>query len=212
MQISRREARKHERRACILEVARQSFFENGYAATTMSEIAARLGGSKGTLWSYFPSKEALFTAVIEEATAEFRRSLNEVLELHEDVPSTVDRLCLHFITKLTSPLALRLYRLIHGEGIRFPELGRIFYERGPRNVKALIASYLEQCMDEGTIRKVDTLVAAQHLLGLCMLGSHQRLMFNVIDAANPEEVKAEAKAAADAFVRAYGTRQIRPSD
>lgn len=212
MEMSKRETRKCERRACILEVARESFFENGYAATTMSEIAANLGGSKGTLWSYFPSKEELFTAVIDEATTEFRRTLSEVLELHEDVHSTLDRLSLHFVTRLTSPVAIRLHRLIHGEGGRFPELGRIFYERGPKNVKALIASYLEQCMDEGSIRRADAIFAANHFLGLCMTGSHQKLLLNVIDEADPEDLKAEAAAAADSFLRAYGTEKTRPSD
>jgi hypothetical protein len=51
---SRREARRLSRREAILEVAERSFLEQGYAATTMSAIAAELGGSKGTLWSYLP--------------------------------------------------------------------------------------------------------------------------------------------------------------
>src|SRR3546814_3412867 len=69
--------RKTQRRASILEVARRSFFEKGYAATTMSGIAATLGGSKSTLWRYFSSKEELFAAVLDDATAEFKRELGE---------------------------------------------------------------------------------------------------------------------------------------
>jgi TetR/AcrR family transcriptional regulator, mexJK operon transcriptional repressor len=211
MKISKREARKCERRAWMLEVARQSFYENGYAATTMSEIAAKLGGSKGTLWSYFPSKEALFTAVIDDATTEFMRQLSEVLELHEDVRSTLERLCLHFVTKVTAPMSIGLHRLVNGEGGRFPELGRIFYERGPKNVKALIGEYFEQCMEDGSMRRADPLLAANHLLGLCMMGTHQKLLLNVIDEPAVEELKAEAAAAVDAFVRAYGTENLAAS-
>ena len=39
--------------------------ELGYERTSMSEIAARLGGSKATLYSYFPSKEELFFGVVQ---------------------------------------------------------------------------------------------------------------------------------------------------
>src|SRR3546814_14236049 len=78
MKINRREERKTQRRASILEVARRSFFEKGYAATTMSGIAATLGGSKSTLWRYFSSKEELFAAVLDDATAEFKRELGEL--------------------------------------------------------------------------------------------------------------------------------------
>ena len=54
------------RRQAILAVAREVFMEDGYAAASMSAIAARVGGSKGTLYNYFPSKEDLFTAVIQD--------------------------------------------------------------------------------------------------------------------------------------------------
>jgi TetR/AcrR family transcriptional repressor of mexJK operon len=54
--------RRDKRREAILDVARSVFSEEGYAATSMSSIAARLGGSKGTLYNYFKSKEELFGA------------------------------------------------------------------------------------------------------------------------------------------------------
>ncbi len=55
---SRREARRHSRRETILDVAAQWFLEHGYDGTTMSAIATALGGSKGTLWNYFPGSVA----------------------------------------------------------------------------------------------------------------------------------------------------------
>gem|GEM_PF-6945919 len=46
-----------ERRAAIVQLALRSFLAHGYEATTMSAIAKDMGGSKGTLWSYFSSEE-----------------------------------------------------------------------------------------------------------------------------------------------------------
>src|SRR3546814_10314431 len=62
------------RRKAFVDAAREGFFANGYAGTTMSSIASTVGGSKTTLWSYFPSKEALFEAVVrsEEHTSELQ--------------------------------------------------------------------------------------------------------------------------------------------
>ena len=48
---------RDQRREAILQVAREVFFEYGYSAASMSTIAARLGGSKGTLYNYFKNKE-----------------------------------------------------------------------------------------------------------------------------------------------------------
>src|SRR3546814_3893827 len=84
-----------------------------------------------TLWRYFSSKEELFAAVLDDATAEFKRELGELLLSHQGVRNTLMRLCLHFIEKLVDPRSIRLHRLIHGEGGRFPEIGLIFYERAP---------------------------------------------------------------------------------
>src|SRR5580698_7433873 len=56
--------RSDAKRRAILDVASEVFVAQGYAATSMSEIAARLGGSKGTLYNYFRSKEELFSAFI----------------------------------------------------------------------------------------------------------------------------------------------------
>ena len=62
---SKREGRRDERRDGILDVARECFLAEGYAATSMSTIAARLGGSKGTHYNYFKSKEELFEAMMQ---------------------------------------------------------------------------------------------------------------------------------------------------
>ena len=58
-----------QRRKAFIDAAREAFFANGYAGTTMSSIASKVGGSKTTLWSYFPSKEELFEAVVDDIVA-----------------------------------------------------------------------------------------------------------------------------------------------
>src|ERR1700757_3925825 len=57
---------RDQRREAILNVAREVFFKEGYAAASMSSIAARLGGSEGTLHNFFKSKEELFEAHVND--------------------------------------------------------------------------------------------------------------------------------------------------
>src|SRR5580698_823343 len=59
-------SRSDARRRAILDVASEVFVAQGYAATSMSEIAAKVGGSKGTLYNYFRSKEELFAAFMQD--------------------------------------------------------------------------------------------------------------------------------------------------
>ena len=200
---TRREARREERRQIILEVAERTFRELGYAATTMSAIAAELGGSKGTLWSYFASKEALFDAVLDRATTAFREELALDLDPAAPIADNVRRFCERFVKKLTEPVSISLHRLIIGEAGRFPEMGRIFYDRAPRRTHLLIVTYLQRAMDDGTLRRDDPLCAAQYLTALCAGRSHQQLLSVVIDAVSSETVREEAAMAAAMFLRAY---------
>jgi AcrR family transcriptional regulator len=200
---TRREARREARRETILDVAAQYFLEHGYAGTTMSGIAATLGGSKGTLWSYFPSKELLFAAVIDRVTEAFRAQLSLILNPHDEIGTALRRFCREFIRKVTSPEAIALHRLVVGEANRFPEMGRIFYERAPRQTQQLLATFLADAMERGQIRRLDPLVAARQLTAMCMLGSHQQRLMGVVEEVPAEAIDAEVDGAMQTFMRAY---------
>jgi len=201
--LSRREARREERRGAILDVAARYFGEHGYAATTMSGIAAALGGSKGTLWSYYASKELLFDDVIERATSEFRAQLSLALNPEEGVAAALGKFCSRYLDRLTRPQGISLYRLVIGEAGRFPEIGRIFYERGPLGVYRLLADFIAQAMARGELRQADAFDAAQYLTSLCLARSHVRLLTGVTPVLTPVEAETDARSAVDLFLRAY---------
>ena len=200
---TRREARRLNRHEAILDVAAQSFLENGYAATTMNAIAATLGGSKATLWSYFPSKDVLFAAVLDRATSTFRQQLALILNPDDPPEQALRRFCHGFIERITSPDAIALNRLVIGEVQRFPEIGRIFFERAPEMTRQLLARYLADVMAMGLLRQDDPMVAAAQLTALCHAGSHHRLLLALTEASCPMQIRTDTDHAMDIFMRAY---------
>lgn len=198
----RREAAKQERRQAILAVARYSFLENGYAATSMSAIASQLGGSKSTLWGYFPSKEDLFAAVLDDATGAFRAVLHDVLAPEGDFAETVHIFCRRFMEKITRQDALQLHRLVAAETTRFPEVGRIFASRGPEPTQQLLAGYLTAQIALGHMRDEDPVRAAGALVSLCTGRFHHRLLWGTVTV-QPGDVEAEADYAARVFLSAF---------
>lgn len=96
---NRRNREREERRAAIVEAARAVFLRKGFAAATMDEVAAEAEVSKGTVYLYFESKDALFvamsSAVLEEVRAAFERigaedrpaveALREMLRAYGDI-------------------------------------------------------------------------------------------------------------------------------
>ncbi|WP_420144614.1 TetR/AcrR family transcriptional regulator C-terminal domain-containing protein [Sphingobium sp.] len=202
---SKREARKQDRRDAILTVAQDYFLEHGFAGTTMSGIAAKLGGSKGTLWSHFPSKEALFAAVLDRAAKAYRARLSQLLDPDGPLEQTLRTACRSLVEKVTSSEAGALHRLIISEGRRFPQLGQIFFDLAPQNTRLLLAEFLKGAMERGQIRPADPIDAARALMALCMSGCHQQMLIGRLDRPVPQDIAADADFAVDIFLRAYAS-------
>ena len=199
----RRETQRLNRREAILDVAQRSFLELGYAATTMSSIAATLGGSKGTLWNYFASKELLFAAVVERATSTFQAQVAQILVPGDDIGESLGRFATRFLERVNAADAIALRRLVMGEAARFPETGRIFHERASGRTRQVLAAYIAGAMARGQLRNDDPAVASRLFMALCLSGSHEQLLLALIPASTPAHRAMDAAQAVQAFLRLY---------
>jgi len=202
-------AGRDERRRAILDVARDIFMQEGYAAASMSAIAARLGGSKGTLYNYFASKELLFAALMEaECEAESWKS-----EMHkgggEDLPAALTAIGERFLDFVLTPSVMDINRLIIAESSRFPELGRAFYENGPKRSMGLLAVFMADEIAAGRLLAGDPDRIAMQFLELCKSGLHQKMLWNVGPYPSAEDRSANVAAAVSIFMTVYGAEAIK---
>jgi AcrR family transcriptional regulator len=195
----RRETRRQERREMILDIARQSFFERGYAATTMSAIAVRLGGSKTTLWQYFRCKEELFDAVVDRATAEFQAAIALALVPGGEIADGLRLFARRFIARILSPEAIALYRLVIAESRRFPETGRIFYDRAPRRTCETVTQFIAA----SALPIADPALAARQFMALCLGHDHQQMLLGFGEPPDEARIAEEAEQAVATFLAAY---------
>ena len=202
MAMPAREARREDRRDAILDVAHECFVAEGYGATSMSTIAARLGGSKGTLYNYFKSKEELFDAFVRRSCARLRNQLDSFPD-EGDARERLLRIAQTFINHIMAPETLDIHRLVVGEGARFPELARLFYETGPRIGIPRTADMLTRLMDEGVLRRADPVLAAHQLKDLALSGVFYLRLWGIIPDPTPAERRRHAEIAVDTFLRAY---------
>jgi TetR/AcrR family transcriptional regulator, mexJK operon transcriptional repressor len=191
------------RRATFVSAARDLFLSQGYADTTMSAVAARVGGSKTTLWSYFPSKQDLFAAVVDDLVESIGQVLELVLVPSDAIADTLRRFANAMLVTMLSPPAVAMQRLVTGEVDRFPELGILLYVRGPGPGRAKLAHYLKAEMDRGILRAADPDVAALHFGSLCQSGCYQRHMMGLCPQPSAPDIAADVEVAIDVFLRAY---------
>ena len=203
----RRSARK---RRAILDAAATTFLRNGYLGTSMDEIAALASVSKQTVYKHFADKESLFseivTSTVDEASDRVHSALLELAESGE-LEGDLRELARRQLGLVMQPQILRLRRLVIGEAGRFPELGRIFYERGPRRTIAGLATLFEGLAARGLLRLEDPRLAAEHFNWLIMsMPLNKAMLLGEDEPPAAADLDRYAEAGVSVFLAAYGPR------
>ena len=192
-----------DKRAMILDCADRVFLETGFQAASMSEIAARVGGSKGTLYNYFPSKEDLFLACVARHCDTFRGQMSSLIVEGADVRETLTKLGRRFVEFVSSDETVRKFRMIVAEAERSPAIARAFYETGPARGAGVLAAYLEAAMARGALAKGDPLRAAHQFLNLCQNRLFKARLCNAEPAPSRAAVEEDVAEALRVFMAAY---------
>lgn len=159
-----RSRRKEARPAELLEAATRLFVEKGYAATKVEEVAALAQVSKGTLFLYYPSKQALLKAVVRENIAgRFAEWQAELEAFAGTTPELVRYAFQVWQECIGDTYAGGICKLMASECCNFPELASFYLEEVVEPGNALVRRILERGVARGELRPLD-LDAAIHLI------------------------------------------------
>lgn len=158
----------------LLDAALEVFAEQGFARARLEDVGRRAGVTKGTVYLYFDSKEALFRELVrtkvESAIAAGEQFVREF-------QGPTRELLVGFIQRywavMMRPANARLARLLLSELGNFPDLAR-FYLKEVVRVRGVITAIIERGVSRGEFRSVSPTVAARSLQVLCVhLAQHQ---------------------------------------
>lgn len=191
-------------RAIILAAATDHFVSRGFVGANVDVLAAEAGVSKRTVYNLYGGKEKLFRAVLDEAieTAErFTSDLAAGLAVGSDLDGDLERIAVRLSDAVLGGRIVPLRRLLIGEGDRFPEIARDYYQRAPGLVMDTLAGLIARLADEGRLDVDDPATAAEHFAFLAMGAPLDRALFGA--GRSRASNVARAKAGAAAFLRAY---------
>ncbi|HMN73288.1 MAG TPA: TetR/AcrR family transcriptional regulator [Rhodoblastus sp.] len=190
----------------ILDGARTIFLAEGFDAASMNDIAREAGVSKGTIYSYFPSKDALFTALIRED----KRQQAEQLSIYDDPDGPIDevlpRIGFALMDVILEPAHVAQTRTIAAVAPRFPEIGRAFYEAGPEYGHRRFADFLERRAARGELVIENFELAAEQFFNLAQGVLFKKMLFTAQPKPPRAEIQATVDAAARVFLKSYGAR------
>ncbi len=200
---------RDQRRDRIVQVAREVFYEVGYAGASMSMISTRLGGSKATLYAYFNSKEELFDAIIREQCTDFAAFAAMYMD-STDFRQTLRDLGRQLLTTVTASRTIRTIQLIIEESHRNPVLAQMFNAAMETMGKSGLLGILQNAHDKGHINAPDAEEAARVWKSLLFGDSHFKRLLNLAPVLTEAQLGRQVDLAVDIFMTYYG-RKADPS-
>lgn len=155
------------KRHAIIRHARKAFVSEGYAATRIEPIAREAGVSTATLYALFEGKAQLFSAVIDDAAADFSRQMAGVRAIDGDARQQLIGFARAYADFMSDPFVRAVFRLVMAERPRFRAVALRFFEKGRAEFGATLIGILVALTESGALAPIDRPSwAAGHLMGM----------------------------------------------
>ena len=200
------ERQDRAKRRQIMDGARAVFLAQGFDGASMGEIARQAGVSKGTLYVYFDSKEALFEAIVEEECHAQAEQVSALDSNDHDVEAVLTRLGRAFVQFICRPGGQSSLRTVISISERMPAIGKQFYETGPATGIARLSRYLEDQVAAGHLAIPDVDVAAAQFLDSCQSTLFKPLLFNFGELPSDERINHVVGTAVRTFLASHRAR------
>ncbi len=197
--VARRRLSEEDRCRLLRESAAVVFLRDGYAAAHMDEVARGAGMSKRTLYQLYPSKAALFEAVMEDCLAPF--GVDMAMERHPDLGTALRGMLEGLIRHLFEPRQVAIFRLVIAEVKRSPELADAFHRAGPGRGAGSLERRLAAEIDQGRLRLTDARDAARMLFGMTIGTVHMFLLLGLQGPPDAADVTRLVAGAVETFLR-----------
>lgn len=196
-----RKGRKYDQ---VLDGAREVFLVAGFEGASVDDIARASGVSKATLYSYFPDKRLMFTAMAERECLRQAADALQLIDMTAQPAEVLRQAAGRLIRIMLSDFSQRIFRVCVAEADRFPELGQAFYDSGPALGRARIADYLRQARARGEVAIDDVELAADQFAELCKADLWTRAVFGVQNRFSDDEIDRVIDGAVMTFLARYG--------
>lgn len=157
--------RKQDRPAEILTAALKTFSIKGFAATKLDEVAKEAGVSKGTLYLYFESKEALFKAVVSEfVLPQIAKAEEQAEQYTGPIKDLMAKFLEQWRTNVLETELSGIPKMMIAEASNFPELAEFYLENVIQRIRHFIANLIELGIERGEFRHCESEYAARTFL------------------------------------------------
>jgi AcrR family transcriptional regulator len=183
------------RRHAFLVAAREVFLEQGYEEASVNEVVRRAGGSLATLYAQFGNKEGLFLAVAQDQHERFVAAMTPECVDHMPLEEGLRAIGERYVCALLTRDNIAFFRIIVGEGRKFPQLLQRHIAAGSDKVRAVVANYLRARAPD-----IDAQASAPYFLDVLRSRHHYRALADESYGLSQSEIETHVKAGVRFFL------------
>ena len=203
--VNRLDRRKQRTRAALIKAA-QSFIAEGRLNVPVLDITQAADVGMGSFYNHFESKEQLFEAIVEDERGAQAEQIFALDADNHNVGAVLTSLGVAYARFLCQPAAASALRTVIAIAERMPELGRKFYEFGPKCGIERLAIYLNAQCEAGLLAIEDCEIAAAQFLDACQSTMFKPVMFGAGEPPTEARVQKVVGTAVKTFLAAYKPR------
>lgn len=150
----------------VLDAALSLFVEQGYAHTSVAQIAKAAGISKGAVYLYFPSKQALLEGLVQRAVAPVAdRALAGASFAGGDLRATLHAILDTIAASLSDPKFFAIPNIIMREAVVAPEIAEMYRNAVLDRVLPVATGLIRNGIESGQLRPVDPELTLRTIMG-----------------------------------------------
>ena len=150
----------------ILDAATGLFLEQGYAHTSVAQIAKAAGLSKGAVYLYFPSKQAVLEGLVARAIQPVSTQVLAEVAAHPGSVRDVVTHVLHMMARrLADPMVLAVPRIVIRESVAAPEIARMYHDAVLAHAIPALTGFIRAGVERGELRPVDPELTVRSVMG-----------------------------------------------
>jgi AcrR family transcriptional regulator len=157
--------RAHARPDELLDAALDEFIAKGFDAARIEDIAKRAGLSKGAVYLYFDSKEALLRGLILRAAGPLVAQVGALARAAEDPRAALTQVARTIALVMAQPRMIAIPQLVISVANRFPDLREFYRMEVVEKAQSAVEILVRKAITRGQFRKVDARAASRALIG-----------------------------------------------
>jgi TetR/AcrR family transcriptional regulator, mexJK operon transcriptional repressor len=192
----------------LMAAAADVFIEQGFDNASLREICKRAGASKATLYGRYPSKEALFAAVLQHRMELIAEKMTmDNIDVTEPLKVSLTRFGTGLLETVLSDAQIEIIRTISTVSARFPQLGEQFFSLGTSFGIRTLSGYLQAKQERGElVGDEPSDLMAQQFITLTIDNLLYRKLLGIARRQSRRDRTAQVDRAVTMFLRCYATK------